>query len=267
MLPGFNSGQLSPGSSLGQAPNYSSSPAAPSYPAGQAPSRNADPQQGYPSLPSDNEEDSSFIAADDDSADEQAAAAAADNSCELAVEGPTEASTYGDLSAQDEAKQRSAVTVTADESAAADVEAEKALMDSLSQEDSGIQVQSPESLSGEPRIKAAEAAATAAEATTKASEAMTKVTKNGLQSAPGGSGILNEYLRRMHFSKEIPLPAPVPAPSPPQGASAPVSMPRRWSKTNSYPDGEFASLICSSAHHLCKQEEYHECCIACSRIG
>ncbi|DBA70737.1 TPA: hypothetical protein ACH3X2_011636 [Trebouxia sp. C0005] len=52
-----------------------------------------------------------------------------------------------------------------------------------------------------------------------------------LEAAPGGSGIMDEYLRRMHFSKETPLP------SPPQGLPTRTSMPRRWSKTNSYRDG------------------------------
>ena len=53
-----------------------------------------------------------------------------------------------------------------------------------------------------------------------------------LEAAPGGSGIMDEYLRRMHFSKETPLP------SPPQGLPTRTSMPRRWSKTNSYRDGK-----------------------------
>ena len=57
-----------------------------------------------------------------------------------------------------------------------------------------------------------------------------------LKAAPGGSGIMDEYLRRMHFSKETPLP------SPPQGLPTRASMPRRWSKTNSYYDGKLAVL-------------------------
>ncbi|KAL0020347.1 hypothetical protein WJX79_000558 [Trebouxia sp. C0005] len=56
-------------------------------------------------------------------------------------------------------------------------------------------------------------------------------TGDRLEAAPGGSGIMDEYLRRMHFSKETPLP------SPPQGLPTRTSMPRRWSKTNSYRDG------------------------------
>lgn len=240
MLPGFNSTQLSPGV-FGQTPNYSSSPVASSYPPRQAPSREANLQQGYPSSPLDDEEDNSFIAADDDLADDQASAAAAGNSCYSVVEAPAEAAGYGDLSAQEEAEQRSAVKGTGDESATADLEPEKASEDSasLTNKDSGFQVQSPERVSSEPRIMAAEA-------TTPASGAMTAAIKNGVQSAPGGSGILDEYLRRMHFSKGTPLPTPLPAPAPPQGAPAPVSMPRRWTNTNSYPDGESPSLFCSS---------------------
>ncbi len=57
-----------------------------------------------------------------------------------------------------------------------------------------------------------------------------------LKAAPGGSGIMDEYLRRMHFSKETPLP------SPPQGSPTTASMPRRWSKTNIYRDGKLALL-------------------------
>ena len=57
-----------------------------------------------------------------------------------------------------------------------------------------------------------------------------------LKAAPGGSGIMDEYLRRMHCSKETPLP------SPPQGSPTRASMPQRWSKTNSYRDGKLALL-------------------------
>ena len=232
MLPGFNSSQLGPGSMFGQASTYSSSPAAPPYPPRQA-SRKAGPHQGYPSLPSDDEEDSSFIAADDDPADEEAVAAAVDDACESAVEGPAEAAGHGELSAQ-EARPRTAFTVMTDESAAADMEAENASKDSvsLSIDLSKIQVQSPANHLAEPG--------------TEAPEAMTKAYKDGVQSAPGGGGILDEYLRRMHFSKETPLPAPTLAPTPPQGAPAQVGMPRRWTKTNSYPDGQSPSLFCSS---------------------
>lgn len=237
MLPGFNSSQPDPGSAFGQAPTYSSSPAAPSYPPRQA-SREASPQQDYPSSPSDNEEDSSFIAADDDSADEEAVAAAADDTCESTVEGPVEAAGYGGLSAQEEARPRTAFTGMADESAAAALEAEKAFKDSvsLSDEASRNQGQSPAT---ESKTMAAVAVSKAPDAMTEVHEAMTKASKDGVQSAPGGGGILDEYLRRMHFSKESPLPAPVLAPTQ-------ASMMRQWTKTNSYPDGQSASLFCSS---------------------
>ena len=238
MLPGFSSGQLSPGTALGQVPNYSSSPAAPLYPPGQPPSRQNDLQQGYPSSPDDIKEDSSFIAADDDP-DEEAAAADADNTCESAVEGPFEAAGYGDLSArEEEAKQRRAVTGTTDESATADMKAAKASKTcaSLSDRESVIQAKFLENQSAEPRIKADEAMP----------QAVAEASQNGEQSAPGGSGILDEYMRRMHFSKETSLQAPLPNPGPPGGAPAHVSMPRRWTKTNSYPDGQSSSLFCSS---------------------
>ena len=61
------------------------------------------------------------------------------------------------------------------------------------------------------------------------------VRRDGLQAAPGGSGIMDEYLRRMHFSKETPLPHPLP--TPPEGLPTRASMPRRWSKTDSYSEG------------------------------
>ena len=234
MLPGFSCAQSSPGNVLNQVRNSSSPPAATSYPSGQPPSWETNPQRGSPSPPSD----SSFIAADDDPAD----AAAADNGYESTVEGPVEAAGYGALSAQEEeTEQRSAVTSTTDESAAADMKAAKASKDhaSLSDGDSGIQGEFPESLSAEPRTKAAVARPEAAVAAVARPEAF----QDRVQSAPGGSGILSEYLKRMHFSKETPLQGPLPAPAPPQDVSAQVSLPRRWTKTYSFPDGQSPLLL------------------------
>ena len=74
------------------------------------------------------------------------------------------------------------------------------------------------------------------EAVTRPQQGSVDLAGDRLQAAPGGSGIMEEYLRRMHFSKETPLP------SPPQGSPTRVSMPRRWSKTNSYRDGKLALL-------------------------
>ena len=75
---------------------------------------------------------------------------------------------------------------------------------------------------------------------------------DGLQAPSGGSGIMDEYLRRMHFSKETPLPTPAgdSTPIPPVGVAARVSMPRRWTKTKSYPDSELCSIYTAAAR-LC----------------
>ena len=234
MLPGFSCAESSPGNVLNQVRNSSSPPAATAHPSGQPSSWETNPQRGSPSPPSD----SSFIAADDDPA-----AAAADNGYDSTVESPVEAAGYGALSArEEETEQRSAVTRTTDESAAADMKAAKASKDhaSLSDGDSGIQGEFSESLSAEPRTKAAVARPEAAVARPEAAVAAVarpEAFQDRVQSAPGGSGILSEYLKRMHFSKETPLQGPLPAPAPPQGVSAQVSLPRRWTKTNSYPDG------------------------------
>jgi hypothetical protein len=74
------------------------------------------------------------------------------------------------------------------------------------------------------------------EAVTRPQQGSGDLAGDRLEAAPGGSGIMDEYLRRMHFSKETPLPTP------PQGLPTRASMPRRWSKTNSYHDGKHALL-------------------------
>ncbi len=79
-------------------------------------------------------------------------------------------------------------------------------------------------------------AAQSQEALTRPQQGSGDLAGDRLKAAPGGSGIMDEYLRRMHFSKETPLP------SPPQGSPTRASMPRRWSKTNSYRDGKLALL-------------------------
>ncbi len=62
------------------------------------------------------------------------------------------------------------------------------------------------------------------EAVTRPQQGSGDLAGDRLKAAPGGSGIMDEYLRRMHFSKETPLP------SPPQGSPTRVSMPRRCSR-------------------------------------
>lgn len=250
MLPGFNSSQFNPGDSLGEAPNYSSSsPAATSY-QGQPPSRarEANPQQGCASSPSDYEEDSSFSAADDGPADEEAAAAAA-------VEA---AAGYGDSSADEEVQQNTAVPGTAYKSIAAALGSERASQDSacLSEDNSRLPVQSPESYSAESRTRDPEAMTKAPEAMTKMPEAMTHMSEKVVQSAAGGNGILDEYRVRMHYLKEDPMAGPLSGPTPPLGAPASVS--RRWAKTNSYPDGQSSSTLVCSCSPMRQEQHGHE---------
>lgn len=245
MLPGFNASQMPQTSSLSQQRNYSSSsrPAGPSlYPPSHAPQRGSDPKQDSPFLPSDNEEDNSFIVADDDPADESAAAAVDDNADESAVEAAAEAARDLTTSCEEEAEQ---ITAAGGESTASGEEAAEHgdIPQKLSaEEDLGMHAQSPERQSAGAMTKAAEAM-------TKAAEAMTEASKSQVQSVPAGSGIPDEYLRRVHMSTKTPLQTPSPTRTPHGTPPASISMPRQWTKTNSYPDGESASsssCLCSS---------------------
>lgn len=238
MLPGFSASGMEQSSSPSQQHNYSSSPRPAvysSYPPAQPPPRQGDPRQDSPFLPSESEEDSSFIAADDDPADEdEAAAAVDDNIHESAVEAAAEAA--GCVASEEKAEKGSAA---ADESTAGGEDSIKhrGMTQKLFEEDSGMRAQSPERQSAEAMTKAAESM-------TKAAGTVTKATQNQVQSTPAGNAIPDEYLRRMHMFTRTPLPGGLSSPTSPQGGPASSSMPRQWTKTNSYPDGQSSSCWC-----------------------
>lgn len=56
-----------------------------------------------------------------------------------------------------------------------------------------------------------------------------------------GSGMMDEYLKRMHWSRSSPLPTP---PSPPEDTPSRAAMPRRWSKTASVHGESMQVLMC-----------------------
>lgn len=56
-----------------------------------------------------------------------------------------------------------------------------------------------------------------------------------------GSGMMDEYLKRMHWSRSSPLPTP---PSPPEGTPSRAAMPRRWSKTEIVHGESMPGLMC-----------------------
>ena len=232
MLPGFEPNNLTPTSSLAQPRHHSSSSRQPD-PSSFPPSNRADPEQDPASAISGSEEEDSCIDQDQDS-DEEAGPAADgdmheshDESPQPAEEVAGEAGNLADVLATDHGDLTQAGAAPADESMSDDMKAQTAFQrharpQTATSESPSVSAPFPE---GRP------AAATA-------------MTKDLDTSALKGSGIADEYRRRMHFSKEHPPSAPLPAP--PQDPLARVSMPRSWTKTNSYPEGQpsFSYALC-----------------------
>ena len=62
-----------------------------------------------------------------------------------------------------------------------------------------------------------------------------------------GSGMMDEYLKRMHWSRSSPLPTP---PSPPEDTPSLAAVPRCWSNTEGMHGEYMQGLICNADMQL-----------------
>ena len=103
-----------------------------------------------------------------------------------------------------------------------------------------------------------EAAAQSPTNLAKSQSGLVIASENGLQTVRSGSGIMDEYLRRMHFPKQETLgaanqPHSPGVPQPPQGLPTRGSIGRRWTKTSSYTEGKDFSVCSTMQCSICWQ--------------
>ena len=253
MLPGCELHQLTPNPSLTQPPRHPTTSHPPQH--SQPPSTDrGNPTRAYTPPSADYGEEESFIA-EDEAAEAEAETAAAEEAATVAVSDPQEAPQLAQEAELEAAGQAGALN---------EAEADAAEVVAAPAEESGhadMKLQG-ERNAAHPHMADTHASATDAPTLQHEEAAAADLTQcesgaahKEVESVSGGSGIMDEYLRRMHFPKE----EGEAAPNPPEGAPGRVSMPRQWTKTNSYPEGEH------STHHTgawgrqssCQQSALH----------